>query len=75
MMKKVMRLLVIVVIIIMSFSILFATGCCNFGGDGSSSCKNCGSSSIYALGFCRRCYNSFHDYTYGDQFSKINIAE
>lgn len=34
------------------------------GGDGKSSCKNCGRNSVYALGFCKSCYKSFHDFTY-----------
>ena len=35
-------------------------------GDGKISCKNCGKSSVYAIGYCKRCYESFIEFTYGD---------
>lgn len=31
-------------------------------GDGSSSCKNCGRKKVYALGYCKSCYNGFIDW-------------
>lgn len=46
-------------------SMAFVTTSCS-SGDGKSGCKNCGSSPVYALGFCKSCYKSFVDYTYGD---------
>lgn len=37
----------------------------NRRGDGVSTCLNCRRSEVYALGYCKRCYESFMDYTYG----------
>ena len=34
--------------------------------DGKNACMNCGKKSVYDLGFCKSCYESFMDYTYGD---------
>ena len=34
--------------------------------DGVEACKNCGRTSIYALGYCKSCYKSFIEFTYGD---------
>lgn len=31
-------------------------------GDGSSSCKNCGRKKVYALGYCKSCYEGFNDW-------------
>lgn len=62
-----MKKLLVFLLLIMMISIMAFSGvACSFGGDGKSSCKNCGRSSVYALGFCKSCYKSFHDYTYGD---------
>lgn len=33
-----------------------------FRGDGTSSCKNCGRKKVYALGYCKSCYNGFIDW-------------
>ena len=61
-MKKFKKILVL--LMMLAFSV-FATGCTSSHGDGKTTCKNCGRSSIYALGFCKSCYEGFMDYTYG----------
>lgn len=55
------KILAIMLAVGMCFSMI-ACG----GGDGKTSCKNCGRSSVYALGYCKTCYKGFHDYTYGN---------
>ena len=54
----------IVVVIMLVGVISCALSPSGMGGDGKSSCKNCGRNSVYALGFCKSCYKSFHDFTY-----------
>lgn len=34
--------------------------------DGVNKCKNCGSNSVYDLGFCKSCYEGFMEFTYGN---------
>ena len=64
-MKKLFKLLAVgMACAVMAFAFAF-TGCSS-GGDGVTTCKNCGKKEVVALGFCRRCYRSFHDYTYPD---------
>ena len=53
------------VLIALSMLVTCAVACTDSGGDGKKSCKNCGAKSVYSLGFCKRCYDSFCDYTYG----------
>lgn len=60
-MKRKTKLIGIAVAIILA---LTTTGCVDKGGDGMESCKNCGRKSVYSLGFCKSCYESFMDYTY-----------
>ncbi len=66
------RLIFVIVCIIIAIFIASISSCTDsIGGDGSSSCKNCGRSPVYALGLCKSCYKSFSDYTY----SVLNIKE
>ena len=44
--------------------LLGLTACGNSGGDGETTCLNCGKKEIYDLGYCERCYESFMDFTY-----------
>ena len=71
------KFLIIILSILMCFSMFAITGCGSSGGssrgDGKTSCKNCGRNSVYALNFCKRCYDSFMDYTYGDWAYLINF--
>ncbi len=60
------KILSIVLALGMCLSMLSFAACEDNGGDGKTGCKNCGRSSVYALGFCKSCYKSFHDFTYGD---------
>ncbi|MCI5946000.1 MAG: hypothetical protein MRZ39_03740 [Oscillospiraceae bacterium] len=61
-MKRKTKFVGIAVAAILAFAL---AGCgSSGGGDGVSSCKNCGRHSVYALGFCKSCYESFMDYTY-----------
>lgn len=64
-MKKILSI-VLAVGMCLSMLSFVACGGGGGGGDGKTSCKNCGRSSVYALGFCKSCYKSFHDFTYGD---------
>ena len=36
-------------------------------GNGKTTCLNCGRESVYDLGYCKSCYKSFMDYTYGSK--------
>lgn len=45
-------------------SSIICSGSSKGKGDGKTSCKNCGKKSVYALGFCKSCYESFYEYTY-----------
>ena len=54
----------VIVVIMLVGVISCALSPSGIGGDGKSSCKNCGRNSVYALGFCKSCYKSFHDFTY-----------
>jgi hypothetical protein len=36
-------------------------------GDGRTTCLNCGKESVYDLGYCKSCYRSFMDFTYGNK--------
>lgn len=56
----------IFLILVLCLSMSFVTISCSCSGDGKSGCKNCGRSPVYALGYCKSCYKSFMDYTYGD---------
>lgn len=60
------KILSIALSIGMCLSMLAFAACGGNGGDGKTSCKNCGRSSVYALGFCKSCYKDFHEFTYGD---------
>ena len=62
--EKIQSIVVVLIVLLLLFglgSIIFG-GCEDNGGDGKSSCKNCGRSSVYASGFCKRCYESYIDY-------------
>lgn len=61
--KKLSRAISLIVALISCLFLLCSCG--DRHGDGKTSCKNCGRSQVYALGFCKSCYNSFIDYTYG----------
>ncbi len=56
--------LILSLVVLLSFTISI-TGCDDGGGDGITSCKNCGRTPVYALGFCKTCYKGFANYTYG----------
>lgn len=58
-------ILCVIIASIIFISIFSCSG--SGGGDGKSSCKNCGRSPVYAIGFCRSCYKSFVNYTYGEK--------
>lgn len=66
---KILRIIALLLCLVLMLScITLLTSCEGDGGrikDGESGCKNCGGSPIYDLGFCKRCYKSFMDYTYG----------
>ncbi len=65
---KLIRILALILCVALLLScFLSLTGCGDSGGDGKTSCKNCGRKSVKALGFCDRCYKSFMKYTYGDK--------
>ena len=54
------KLPIIIASIIIGLIVIMAATCSGgIGGDGRTSCKNCGRPSVYALGFCKSCYNSF----------------
>ncbi len=68
MMKRKKVSSIVVLILVLCIFAAFTVGC---GGgssrkkDGVNGCKNCGRSPVYAIGFCRDCYEGFIDYTYG----------
>jgi len=57
--------LVLCVVLLLSCLFSFCDSDSDNGGDGKTSCKNCGKKSVVALGYCERCYKSFREYTYG----------
>lgn len=66
-MKKVIRTIALLLSLILLLSgISVLSGCVDNSGDGKSGCKNCGRSPVYDLGYCKSCYQSFMNYTYGD---------
>ncbi len=59
------KIFIFCIVVLMSLiSTMFVA--CSDGGDGKSSCLNCGRKSVYALGYCKTCYKGFIDFTYGD---------
>ena len=43
--------------------VAISEGCkAGVGGDGESSCKICGRSSVFAYGYCEGCFNSYMDW-------------
>lgn len=62
---KMKKFLSILLVVGMILSMMILPACEKSKGDGKTSCKNCGRTPVYALGFCKSCYKSFHDYTYG----------
>ena len=49
----------------LGFCFLSCGDCSGGGGNGKTSCKNCGRNSVYSMGFCKSCYESFYEFTYG----------
>ena len=45
-------------------SCLVFTGLGKTNKDGITHCKNCGRTPVYAVGFCKICYEDFINYTY-----------
>ena len=53
----------ILVVVVLMVSVYGCFGCeSDMGGDGTSSCKNCGRSPVYSLGYCKSCYNGFRNW-------------
>ena len=44
-------------------------GSSSAGSSSNSGCRNCGRTPIYDLGYCKSCYKSFMEYTYGKQYT------
>lgn len=66
---KILRIIALLLCLMLMLScVTVLTSCEGNGGssgNGKSSCKNCGRSPVYDLGFCKSCYKSFMNYTYG----------
>ncbi len=64
---KFIRVMALILCLVLVCACLFSLmSCGDNSGDGKSSCKACGRSPVYDLGYCKRCYKSFMDFTYGD---------
>lgn len=64
-MKNIKGIIALVIVIILILALVVACVCdshSNKRGDGSSSCKNCGRSPVYDLGYCKTCYKGFIKY-------------
>lgn len=61
-MKRIMKAAELVLSLILVIGTV--SGCGRSGGDGKSSCKNCGRKEVYALGYCHTCYDGFIEFTY-----------
>ena len=61
----------IIVLVLILVSIVGCFGDCgeSSGGDGKSSCRNCGRSSVYALGYCKSCYKGFRNWQEDNGYS------
>ena len=54
------QLIAIICAIVLFFIGCFSCATCgDSGGNGKTTCKNCGRASVYALGYCKSCYKSF----------------
>ena len=63
-MKKI-KILSLLLCLALLFSALFVlSGCGDNGGDGKTTCKNCGKKEVVALGYCNRCYEGFKKVNY-----------
>ena len=66
-MKEIISFIILLILITALIGSCFG-GCETEGGDGVSSCKNCGRGSVYFMGFCKRCYDGFYNYNKKDGF-------
>lgn len=68
-MNKKTNILIIIMAFVVTAFVLFGIVSCltnDTHGDGVTTCLNCGKKEVYAMNFCKRCYRSFYEYTWGN---------
>lgn len=61
----------IIVIVLICAIMGISDGCeSDAGGDGKSSCKICGRSSVFAYGYCEDCFNDYMDWREENGYTK-----
>ncbi|MEG0494237.1 MAG: hypothetical protein RR505_12280 [Raoultibacter sp.] len=61
-MQKGKKVIIAALLLAMMLSLSSCGSSSGSKGNGTSSCKNCGRKSVYAIGYCKRCYESFNDW-------------
>lgn len=61
-MKHGIKKLFIIFLLLSLIGILSGCGSSGPRGDGVTSCKNCGRKPVYALNFCKDCYDDFNQW-------------
>jgi len=66
---------ILIIAVITFFLVILAShGCSKLAsepgrpvGNGTTTCSACGRKPVYDLGYCKSCYRSFMDFTYGNK--------